>query len=108
MQYQANTGFSEGGTNTLSSMTGNWVLDGVNQVLGTISKGATIYGDVIDKKTQNEIDLLNAKAQFNKQSPEPINQTIVTDTKNLEKVMAIVGGTMIVFAASVLWFSRKK
>lgn len=108
MQYQANTGFSEGGTSTLASATGNSVIDGINQVLGTISKGADIYGDIVDAKTRSEIDLLNAKAQSNKQSPEPINQTILTDTKNLEKIMGIVGGTMIVFAASVLWFSRKK
>jgi len=109
MRYQANTGFnSNQGSNALTSPVGNWVIDGVNDVLGTIATGVSIYGDVVDTKTRNEIDLLNAKAQSNSQSPQPINQTVVQDNQRLEQIMAIVGVTMIVFAGAVLWFSKGK
>jgi len=107
--FQANTGVVGG--SPMATDTGNWFLDGLNNTIGTIAAGAQVYGDILDTKTQNEITLLNAKAQVNPQgtgtSAQPQNVVVSTDTKTLERVMFVVGATMIVFAATVMWTGRK-
>lgn len=105
--FQANTG---GYTTTPTAGTSNnWIIDGANQVLDVIGRGATIYGDIQDGKTRTEVAKLNAANQpaAISSSPQPNAVSAYVDA-DLKKIAAIVGGTMIIFAGSLLWFGRKK
>ena len=108
--FQANTNSQAG--SPLGVGTGNWFLDGINDTIATIGQGAQVWTQVENNKTANEIAILNAQAQLNPQgqvsSPSPRNIVEFADNKELQKIMFIVGATMIVFSATVLWAGRKK
>lgn len=105
--YQANTGGFNSAPTAGSS--GNWVVDGANQILDVIGRGASIFTDIEDAKTRNEVAKLNTSGQ-----PAPVssaaqpNQIALLNDAELKRIVALVGGGIVLVGGIAFLMSRSK